>query len=57
MLSAAVAVVSSMIVITIVTPPVLIAVVLLALIYRQIQMRYIATSRELKRYDYQDTRS
>lgn len=48
----AVAVVSSMIVITIVTPPVLIAVVLLALIYRQIQMRYIATSRELKRCGY-----
>ena len=42
-------VVSSVIVVSIVTPPVLLAIVALALVYSQIQRRYVATSRELKR--------
>ncbi len=46
----AVTVVSSVIVVSAVTPPVLLAIFALALIYRQIQKRYVATSRELKRY-------
>lgn len=46
------AVVSSVIVISVVTPPVLLAIVLLAFVYRQIQRRYIATSRELKRCEW-----
>ena len=45
----AVTVVSSAIVVSAVTPPVLLAIFALALIYRQIQKRYVATSRELKR--------
>ena len=45
----AVTVVSSVIVVSAVTPPVLLAIFALALIYRQIQKRYVATSRELKR--------
>jgi len=44
-----VTVVSSVIVVSAVTPPVLLAIFALALIYRQIQKRYVATSRELKR--------
>ena len=46
-----VTVVSSVLVVSVVTPPVLLAIVALALVYRQIQRRYVATSRELKRCD------
>ena len=45
----AVTVVSSVIVVSVVTPPVLLPILALALVYSRIQRRYVATSRELKR--------